>query len=71
MIRRGFWLLLGAVLGVSGYRRLTRVAKALLPQSQMHARTQAAAPGRHAGTIAFVRDVRIGMADYIDRHREI
>jgi hypothetical protein len=72
MIRRGFWLLLGAVLGVSGYRRLTRVAKALLPQGelvQLHAGTPAARAG--AGTIAFVRDVRTGMADYLDRHREI
>jgi hypothetical protein len=77
MIRRGFWFLLGAVLGVSGYRKLTRTAKALLPHgelvSQLHARTPVARPGRRAGsgTIAFVRDVRTGMADYLDRHREI
>ena len=77
MIRRGFWLVLGAVLGVSGYRKLTRAAKALLPHgelvSQLHGRTRVAGSGRRAGsgTIAFVRDVRTGMADYLDRHREI
>lgn len=29
MIRRGFWLAAGAVLGVTGYRRVTRLAKVL------------------------------------------
>jgi len=80
MIRRGFWLLLGAALGISGYRRLTRAAKALLPHCQLVSqlgRTSAAAPASRAAgragaeTIAFVRDVRTGMADYLDRHREI
>jgi hypothetical protein len=81
MIKRGFWLALGAALGISGYRKLTRAAKALLPQGelagQLQGRTPAAAPAhRTAGragaeTIAFVRDVRAGMADYLDRHREI
>jgi hypothetical protein len=81
MIRRSFWLASGAVLGIAGYRRVTRAAKALLPQGdplgQLNKRPgRATLPSRvasRAGTesIAFVRDVRIGMADYIDRHREI
>lgn len=29
MIRRGFWLATGAVLGVAGYRRLTRLSRQL------------------------------------------
>jgi hypothetical protein len=29
VIRRGFWLLTGAVLGVTGYRRVTRLARML------------------------------------------
>jgi hypothetical protein len=29
MIRRGFWLAAGAVLGVTGYRRVTRLARVL------------------------------------------
>jgi hypothetical protein len=81
MIRRGFWLLLGAALGISGYRRLSRAARALLPHgqliSQLPGRISVAARGSQAAgraggeTIAFVRDVRTGMADYLDRHREI
>jgi hypothetical protein len=73
MIRRGFWLLLGAVLGVTGYRRLSRVAKALLPHGELVSQLRAPAPKRRssAGTIAFIRDVRAGMADYLDRHREV
>ena len=31
MIRRISWLAIGAVLGITGYRRLTRAAKSLLP----------------------------------------
>jgi hypothetical protein len=81
MIRRGRWLLLGAVLGISGYRRLARAAKALMPQgelaSQLSGRAEATGPSRRAAsragaeTIAFVRDVRTGMADYLDRHSQI
>jgi hypothetical protein len=59
VIRRGFWLVAGAVLGISGYRRLTRLVNA------------GKADRRAAGSAAFVRDVRAGMADYMDRHRDI
>ena len=31
MIRRGFWLLTGAVLGVTGYRKASQVARAVVP----------------------------------------
>ena len=34
MIRRGFWLATGAVLGITGYRRATRVVRALTGQAQ-------------------------------------
>lgn len=82
MIRRGFWFALGAAVGVSGYRRVARAAKALLPEGErvgQLARWNAGsgAPARRAasraggGTVAFVRDVRTGMADYLDRQREI
>ncbi len=33
MIRRGFWLATGAVLGVTGYRRATRLARMLTGQA--------------------------------------
>jgi hypothetical protein len=81
MIRRGFWFALGAVLGITGYRRVTRAARALLPEGervgQLARRNGAGQPERRtasragAGTVAFVRDVRTGMADYLDRQREI
>src|SRR5262249_15840113 len=35
MIRRMFWLTLGAVVGIAGYRRLTRAARALLPGPEL------------------------------------
>jgi hypothetical protein len=31
VIRRGFWLVAGAVLGVTGYRRATRLVRAVAP----------------------------------------
>ncbi len=65
MIRRAFWLVTGAALGIAGYRRLTRAAKELLPRREL--------PGRSASTrtASFVGDVRAGMAEYMDRHRDI
>ena len=34
MIRRGFWLAAGAVLGITGYRRATRVVRVLTGQAK-------------------------------------
>jgi uncharacterized protein with LGFP repeats len=56
VIRRLFWLSLGAVLGVSGYRRAVALARSLSPVAQA---------GRMAG---FLADVREGMAVYMERH---
>jgi hypothetical protein len=61
MIRRAFWLVVGAALGITGYRRLTRLVSA----------GRANRPDRAARTAAFMRDVRAGMAEYMDRHRDI
>jgi hypothetical protein len=82
MIRRATWLVLGAAAGIAGYRKLARAAKTLLPQGELlgpvsRRSTRDARPrrasgrGADAGTAAFVRDVRAGMADYLDRHRDI
>lgn len=112
MIRRGFWLTLGAVIGVTGYRRAARLARSVLPaanagrgQLALARRDDRALPPGHAGSAgrgqrrdvpgdrqgyedvarralaaaavagrsaaasaAFVRDVRAGMAEYLDRH---
>ena len=82
MIRRATWLVLGAAAGIAGYRKLSRAARTLLPQGELlgpvsrrsagaaHQR-QASGRGPGAGTAAFVRDVRAGMTDYMDRHRDI
>jgi hypothetical protein len=60
MIRRLFWITAGALLGVTGYRRVSRLARAV---------TAGARPGdRTHGAALFARDVRDGMALYADRH---
>ena len=56
MIRRLFWLMLGAVLGVTGYRKATALARSLRPAPR---------PSALAG---FAADVREGMALYMERH---
>lgn len=83
MIRRGFWLLLGAAIGVSGYRRASRLAQSITGSPQrrralLDGRDAAAARAdrdsgeggavRGAGFVAFLRDVHEGMAEYLDRH---
>jgi hypothetical protein len=61
MIRRGFWLLAGAALGVTGYRKATRLVHTLTGQSFLGgpaAPHQSAAVRRQAATHA----VRAGRA---------
>lgn len=93
MIRRGFWLATGVVLGVTGYRRVTRLASVLivprtpgmqsLPGTSPTAGPQMLAPqmlapparrnsraSRIVAAARFVQDVRDGMAEYRDLHRE-
>jgi hypothetical protein len=87
MIRRGFWVAVGAAIGVSGYRRASRLARTVFPVRPGTAlatgpsgRTRppaitgrsllAAAASAGRGTaqgVAFARDVREGMAEYLDR----
>jgi len=83
VIRRLFWLVAGALLGVTGYRRATRLARSLRPGSAARpadrsaarptARAVAAvlgpgpAPARD-GVGPFLADVRDGMDEYLDRH---
>ncbi len=69
MIRRGFWLAAGAVLGVTGYRRVTRLARALTGQPPAQ-RARAAAAGM-VSAASFAKDVRVGMAEYWDLHRTL
>jgi hypothetical protein len=72
MIRRLFWLVAGVLLGVTGYRRITRLARVLTPGSPggRRAVTPARPHGRELvrGAAAFAHDVREGMELYTDRH---
>ena len=54
-MRRMFWLSLGAVIGVTGYRRVTALARSLRPEPQRNSLT------------GFAADVREGMALYMER----
>jgi hypothetical protein len=89
-MRRGLWLAAGAVLGVAGYRRATRLVDGLArgvardagrPSGHRAARVSRptaagqGSPGRPAVNAAsigaaadFVRDVRDGVAEYLDLH---
>lgn len=94
MISRGLWLVAGAVLGVTGYRRITRMLRpapgrrAVREPSRPPVAVAGVVPSRelpaasgvllvrvlravgHTGreTGLFLRDVRMGMAEYLDRH---
>ena len=68
MIRRVFWMIAGALLGVTGYRRVSRLARAV----SLGGRHGAHGPRAHGdlaqGVARFARDVRDGMELYTDRH---
>lgn len=55
MIRRLFWLTAGALLGITGYRRLASLARSVSPAA------------RAAGLARFAADVREGMDLYMER----
>jgi hypothetical protein len=66
MIRRLFWVIVGALLGVTGYRRVSRLARTVTlrgPAPGLGRR-----PDWAAGATRFARDVRDGMELYNDRH---
>jgi hypothetical protein len=56
VIRRLFWLTLGAVLGVTGYRRLAALGRHVPPALRVSELTR------------FASDVREGMEIYAERH---
>ena len=64
-MRRLFWAGTGALIGVAGYRRVTRLARMVSGAGR-----PAAAPGSAwmDGAARFARDVRDGMELYADRH---
>ena len=76
MIRRGFWLVTGAVTGIYGYRRVAavgrRVSATLAPRPALGPKPALGhkpALGRGAKeAFRFARDVREGMELYLARH---
>jgi hypothetical protein len=83
MIRRGFWLAVGAATGIYGYRRVSAVGRrltaSLKPAEPGSALTQSAKLARQGRitavraareTYRFTRDVREGMDLYMAQHSE-
>ena len=63
MIRRGFWMTVGAVTGIMAYRRVCAAGR------RMSARLSGGGAAGLAGqSIRFVRDVREGMELYTRTH---
>jgi len=70
-MRRLFWVGAGAVLGVTGYRRVSRLARAVGVSGRAAAAPLSSgemAAGWARGAVRFARDVRDGMELYTDRH---
>jgi hypothetical protein len=68
VIRRGFWLTVGAVTGIAGYRRVSAVGRRVSGRL-----TRGGAPSLNGQSLArqairFTRDVREGMDLYMARH---
>jgi hypothetical protein len=81
MIRRGFWLAVGAASGIYGYRRVSAVGRRLSaslnpapPAAALGQGSRSAQSARRAAikaareTYRFTRDVREGMDLYTERH---
>lgn len=67
MIRRLFWLLTGAAAGITGYRRLSRMARLLGPDQRGARRPVPGARRGYQNVASFARDVRDGMDLYASR----
>jgi hypothetical protein len=74
MIRRGFWLTVGAAGGIIGYRRVSALSRQVSETLGVRASSQGqgkARRNRHWAreTLRFTRDVREGMDAYIARQQ--
>jgi hypothetical protein len=70
VIRRGFWLAVGATGGILGYRRVSSLGRQVSQTLGAREKT-AGARKRHWAreSLRFTRDVRAGMDLYFDRHQ--
>jgi hypothetical protein len=72
MIRRGFWLAVGAAGGIMGYRRASSLGRQVSETLGARPKRPGAVKRHWAReTIRFTRDVRQGMDLYSDRHRDV
>lgn len=73
MIRRGFWLTVGAAGGIMGYRRVSALSRQVSATLGGRPGRQGGSPGRKRHwareTLRFTRDVREGMDMYIARQQ--
>jgi len=67
MIRRGFWVVVGATGGIMGYRRVVSLGRRA-SGALGHGQARASRQGWARETIRFTRDVREGMDLYMARH---
>jgi len=67
MIRRGFWVVVGAAGGITGYRRVASLGRRL-SGGLGHGQARVTRQGWARETIRFTRDVREGMDLYMARH---
>jgi hypothetical protein len=80
VIRRGFWLTVGAAAGIMGYRRVSAAGRRLSGRLTAggaggatgadRTMTARGATGLARETVRFSRDVREGMELYMARHSE-
>ncbi len=69
MIRRGFWLAVGATGGIMGYRRVSALGRQVSETLGARPKRPGAVKRHWAReTISFTRDVREGMNLYLSRH---
>jgi hypothetical protein len=69
LIRRLFWVGVGVLAGVTGYRRVTRLARAIGTGGRRSGASRGPSGLSWArGAALFARDVREGMELYADRH---
>jgi hypothetical protein len=71
VIRRGFWLVVGAAGGIAGYRRVSSLSRQVSGTLSGRPRRPGTAKRHWAReTFRFTRDVRDGMDLYFDRQAQ-
>ena len=64
MVRRGRWLIAGAVLGIAGYRRAERLARTWHPAAALPSRRARPRPGLASYAVAAAHGLRAAVTSY-------